>query len=123
MLLISLSEMGGRPPQAWLAAHESALLTNDARSNSDEALSPEGWLLLLECYARMMYKPSEQFQSAFERYMAGVLGPQSSLTPGGLGSLVGSAARLQLACSPQLEEGLISTLNKVRTLCSAWTYT
>lgn len=111
MLLVSLSDIGGRPPQAWLAAHESALLTNN--THSKQALSPEGWLLLLECYAQLMYQPSGELESVFERYMAGVLGSHTSLSPGGLASLVGSAGRLQLACSSQFEDGIISSIDEV----------
>lgn len=113
MLLMSLSDIGGRPSQAWLAAHESALLTTNTHSNFKQALNSEGWILLLQCYARLMYQPSGEFESAFERYMAGVLGPQTSLSPGGVAGLVSSAGRLQLACSSQLEEGIISSLQQV----------
>jgi hypothetical protein len=39
--LASMCEMGGRPPQAWLASHETALLNTNSRSPSNEALSPK----------------------------------------------------------------------------------
>jgi hypothetical protein len=39
--LASMCELGGRPPQAWLASHETALLNTNSRSPSDEALSPK----------------------------------------------------------------------------------
>lgn len=39
--LASMCEMGGRPPQAWLASHETALLNTNSRAPSDEALSPK----------------------------------------------------------------------------------
>lgn len=116
LLLTSLSEIGGRPPQTWLAAHESALVTSNNHSNSVQALSFEGWLLLLQCYAQNLYQPTEEFQSAFERSMAGVLGSGTKLSPESLAGLLGSVARLQMACSPQLKNGIINSLNQVRLL-------
>lgn len=55
MLLAVLADMGGRPPQSWLAAHEASLLAADARGGG-KALGLEGWLLLLQCYSQLMYK-------------------------------------------------------------------
>jgi hypothetical protein len=55
MLLAVLADMGGRPPQSWLAAHEASLLAADARGGG-QALGLEGWLLLLLCYSQLMYK-------------------------------------------------------------------
>eukprot|EP00775_Hariotina_reticulata_P004494 gene4494-4747_t len=112
MLLMPLLEMSGRPPQAWLAAHESALLT--ANRHSLETLSPDGWLALLSCYSRLMYKPSEEFEGVFERYIVGVL---PTLGAWGLASLVGSVARLQMPCSPQLEEGIVKRLDREWIYC------
>jgi hypothetical protein len=70
----------------------------------------QGWLLLLECYSRLMYRPSTDFVGALERYCLGVL---PSMGPQALASLVGSAARLQLPLSPQLEDGIITRLEQV----------
>jgi hypothetical protein len=70
----------------------------------------QGWLLLLECYSRLMYRPSTDFEGALERYCLGVL---PGLGPEALASLVGSAARLQLPLSPQLEDGIITRLEQV----------
>jgi hypothetical protein len=71
----------------------------------------QGWLLLLQCYSRLMYRPSSDFEGALERYCLGVL---PGLGPAALASLVGSAARLQLPLSPQLEDGIITRLEQVR---------
>ncbi|WIA16061.1 hypothetical protein OEZ85_012788 [Tetradesmus obliquus] len=108
--LASMCEMGGRPPQAWLASHETALLNTNSRAPSDEALSPKGWLLLLECYSQLMYRPTADFEGALERYCLGVL---PGLGPQALASLVSSAARLQLPLSPQLEDAIITRLEQV----------
>lgn len=109
MLLTSLTQMGGRPPQAWLAAHEAAVLEADALSA--DTLSPRGWLLLLNAYAAVMYRPSEAFDSWFETYLHVVL---PDLHADGLASLVASAARLQLPCGAQLEEAIVARLEAVR---------
>jgi hypothetical protein len=74
----------------------------------------QGWLLLLECYSRLMYRPSTDFEGAMERYCLGVL---PGMGPEALASLVGSAARLQLPLSPQLEDGIITRLEQVRCIC------
>jgi hypothetical protein len=111
MLLRPILEMSGRPPQAWLAAHESALLT--ANRHSREMLSSDGWLALLNCYSCLMYQPSEEFEGIFERYIFGAL---PSLGAWGLASLVGSVARLQMPSSSRLEEGIVERLDKVRCL-------
>jgi len=113
MLLRPILEMSGRPPQAWLAAHESALLT--ANRHSREMLSSDGWLALLNCYSCLMYQPSEEFEGIFERYIFGAL---PSLGAWGLASLVGSVARLQMPRSAQLEEGIVERLEQVG--CAAW---
>jgi hypothetical protein len=55
MLLALLADLGGRPPQSWLAAHESSLLAVHA-GGGGQALGLEGWLLLLQCYGKLMYK-------------------------------------------------------------------
>jgi hypothetical protein len=57
-----------------------------------------------------MYRPSTDFEGALERYCLGVL---PGLGPEALASLVGSAARLQLPLSPQLEDGIITRLEQV----------
>lgn len=71
----------------------------------------QGWLLLLECYSQLMYRPTADFEGALERYCLGVL---PGLGPQGLASLVSSAARLQLPLSPQLEDAIITRLEQVR---------
>jgi hypothetical protein len=55
MLLALLAELGGRPPQSWLAAHEASLLAA-AAGEGGQSLGLEGWLLLLQCYGKLMYK-------------------------------------------------------------------
>lgn len=55
MLLSLLADLGGRPPQGWLAAHEEALLAGNA-AGGGQALGLEGWLLLLQGYSKLMYK-------------------------------------------------------------------
>lgn len=55
MLLSLLADLGGRPPQGWLAAHEAALLAGNA-AGGGQALGLEGWLLLLQGYSKLMYK-------------------------------------------------------------------
>lgn len=57
MLLALLADLGGRPPQSWLAAHEASLLAAHAGGGAGgQALGLEGWLLLLQCYGKLMYK-------------------------------------------------------------------
>jgi hypothetical protein len=55
ILLALLADLGGRPPQSWLAAHESSLLATHA-GGPGQPLGLEGWLLLLQCYGKLMYK-------------------------------------------------------------------
>lgn len=57
MLLALLADLGGRPPQSWLAAHEASLLAAQGGVGAGgQTLGLEGWLLLLQCYGRLMYK-------------------------------------------------------------------
>lgn len=57
MLLALLADLGGRPPQSWLAAHEVSLLAAQGGVGAGgQALGLEGWLLLLQCYGKLMYK-------------------------------------------------------------------
>jgi hypothetical protein len=58
MLLSLLADLGGRPPQSWLAAHEASLLqaAQGGGGAGGQALGLEGWLLLLQCYGKLMYK-------------------------------------------------------------------
>lgn len=55
ILLALLSDLGGRPPQSWLAAHEASLLAADEGTGT-QSLGLEGWLLLLQCYSKLMYQ-------------------------------------------------------------------
>ncbi|KAF6266072.1 hypothetical protein COO60DRAFT_641802 [Scenedesmus sp. NREL 46B-D3] len=108
--LAGMCVLGARPPQAWLASHEAALLNTNTRQAADEALNPQGWLLLLECYSQLMYRPSSDFEGVLERHCLGVL---PELGAQALASLVSSAARLQLPLSPQVEDGIARRLEQV----------
>jgi hypothetical protein len=94
--------------------HPADLLVATERGTSTVL---QGWLLLLECYSRLMYRPSTDFEGALERYCLGVL---PGLGPAALSSLVGSAARLQLPLSPQLEDGIVTRLEQVRRGGCTW---
>lgn len=58
VLLALLADLGGRPPQSWLAAHEASLLqaAQGGVGAGGQDLGLEGWLLLLQCYGKLMYK-------------------------------------------------------------------